>query len=302
MADTQKRRAENVSGSWFVRESCINCDAVRQVAPQLITEVNGKSAFIRQPVTEEERRLARQALLACPVGAIGVTGEKLDLTNLYPEALAPGVSYCGFNSPKSFGANAFFVQRAGGNCLIDSPRFAMPLVRQLEALGGLQDIFLTHRDHPAESDRYAAHFGARVWIHQADCDAAPWATHIIAGTEPQELVPGLLAIPLPGHTQGSVSFLLDGMYLFSGDSLYWSRARQDLSAFRRQCWYDWRLQADSLERLAREHTFTWVLAGHGDRRQLASEEMHARTLALSERMRRDDDFWRITTNDLEVAW
>jgi glyoxylase-like metal-dependent hydrolase (beta-lactamase superfamily II) len=302
MADAGRRHAGNVDGPWFVDDRCIECDVARQIAPGLIGEVNGKSVFLRQPETDEEEHLATQALLACPVGALGVAGSSPKVADLYPVALAEGVYYCGFNSPKAYGANAFFMQRPAGNLLIDCPRFAGPLVRRLEALGGIADIFITHRDHPADADRYAAHFGARVWIHEDDRRAAPWATHLVAGLEPKTIAPRAVIVPLPGHTEGSAALLVDDAYLFTGDSLFWSRARQDLSAFRRQCWYDWQVHAGSLERLAREHAFSWVLAGHGDRRQLPADEMRGRTLALVERMRRDDDSWFSPANSRGIDW
>jgi len=45
--------------------------------------------------------------------------------------------------------------------LIDSPKFVTPLVQQLEALGGIAHIFLTHRDDVADAERYAGHFKSR---------------------------------------------------------------------------------------------------------------------------------------------
>ena len=42
-----------------------------------------------------------------------------------------------------------------GNWLIDSPKFVTPLVKQLETLGGIAHIFLTHRDDVADAERYA---------------------------------------------------------------------------------------------------------------------------------------------------
>ena len=89
----------------------------------------------------------------------------------------------------------------------------------------------------------------------------------------------------PGHTKGSVVFLLDERFLFTGDSLAWSHDRADLTAFRDACWYSWSTQADSLDRLARSHRFSWVLPGHGGRAHGDPEQLHARLEALVGRMR-----------------
>jgi glyoxylase-like metal-dependent hydrolase (beta-lactamase superfamily II) len=99
----------------------------------------------------------------------------------------------------------------------------------------------------------------------------------------------VLAIPTPGHTRGSVMFLIDDDALFTGDSLYWSRALGCLSAFPDACWYSWDVQRASLARLAREHSFGWILAGHGDRRRLGAADARAQVEALVERMRSDPD-------------
>jgi glyoxylase-like metal-dependent hydrolase (beta-lactamase superfamily II) len=213
-----------------------------------------------------------------------VEGRSIDAAGLFPQEIADGVFYCGFNSEDSFGANAFLAVRPQGNLLVDSPRFTTPLVREMEQRGGLSHILLTHRDDVADADRFARHFGAQVWIHEADAGAAPFATHLIRGLDPAVIRPELLAIPLPGHTHGSAAFLLESRFLFSGDSLYWSRRRQDLGAFRDACWYSWEAQTESLARLA-EHSFEWVLAGHGDRHQAPVPEMEQRLRALVERMR-----------------
>jgi glyoxylase-like metal-dependent hydrolase (beta-lactamase superfamily II) len=78
------------------------------------------------------------------------------------------------------------------------------------------------------------------------------------------ITPLLTAIPVPGHTEGSVVYLFEGRFLFPGDSLYWSRGRRRLSAFRDACWYSWEEQKRSLARLT-EYSFAWVLPGHGNR-------------------------------------
>ena len=264
VANPAQRHPANVPGPWFVDRTCINCDVSRQCAPWMFGEEDEQAVVVRQPATEEERRQATRAMLACPTASIGVAGEKPPTEGLFPERLADGVSYCGFTSRDSFGANAYFVERAEGNLLVDSPRFVPPLVQAFEERGGLAHVLLTHRDDVADAQQFAARFGARVWIHEDDRRGAPFASDVMTGAAPTAIAPALQAIPVPGHTRGSVVYLLDSRFLFSGDSLYWSRARQHLSAFRDACWYSWEEQTRSLERLG-AFSFEWVLPGHGDR-------------------------------------
>jgi glyoxylase-like metal-dependent hydrolase (beta-lactamase superfamily II) len=285
MAQPSRRHPGNVPGPWFVDDTCINCDASRQCAPELFGEQGGQAVVVRQPSTEEEVVAATRAMLICPTASIGVVGARPPTEGLFPMELDGGVYLCGFNSPKSFGANSFFVVRKEGNLLVDSPRFVGPLVKRFESLGGVQDILLTHADDVADADRYAAHFGARVWIHEADRHAAPYATSLLRGVGPTTLREGLVALPVPGHTRGSVMFLLEERYLFTGDSLYWSRELQRLFAFRRQCWYSWEEQIESLARLVDSVRFEWVLSGHGGRHHAPYEELRASLAALIEYMR-----------------
>jgi glyoxylase-like metal-dependent hydrolase (beta-lactamase superfamily II)/ferredoxin len=286
MADPRRRHPANVAGPWFVDTTCIDCDACRQLAPAVFAEDGdfGQSTVKSQPQGPEERRAAERALVACPTASIGIEGGHVEAEGLFPQELADGIFYCGYNSEDSFGANAFFAVRPDGNLLVDSPRFAAPLVRALDRLGGVRHVLLTHRDDVADAARFAAHFGAEVWIHEADASAAPFATRRLRGLEPVEIAAGAVAIPLPGHTRGSVGYILDSRFLLSGDSLYWSRRKGDLGAFRDACWYSWEEQTGSLERLA-DHPFEWVLAGHGDRHQAPAAEMERRLRRLVERMK-----------------
>ena len=217
---------------------------------------------------------------------------------LYPQHLGDtgagsSVFFCGFCSPDSFGANAYFVRRPDGNLLVDSPRFTRGLVKSIGARGGLAHVLLTHRDDVADADRWAAEFSARVWIHDDDRGAAPFATDLVRGRDPAPIAPGVTVIPTPGHTRGSVVFLVDDEALFTGDSLYYSRTLGRLSAFADVCWYSWREQTASIERLA-GHRFSWVLAGHGDRHRGDAAAMHEQIVELARRMRerpRDEGDW-----------
>jgi glyoxylase-like metal-dependent hydrolase (beta-lactamase superfamily II)/ferredoxin len=289
MADPRRRHPANAAGPWFVDTTCIDCDASRQCAPEIFAIHDGQSIVQKQPETPAELRRARRALLACPTGSIGVlSAEKQDLEALFPEPLADGLFYVGFNSEDSFGANAYLSTSRAGNLLFDAPRFVNRLVRRLEDMGGVQHVLLTHRDDVADAERFALHFDARVWIHHADRSAAPFATDIIESTAPETLFDEVRVSPLPGHTRGSVAYLVEQRFLFTGDSLYHSRTHGRLSAFRDACWYSWKEQTKSLE-LLRHERFEWILPGHGQRRTDPPEVLQAELEALVVRMQRDEE-------------
>jgi glyoxylase-like metal-dependent hydrolase (beta-lactamase superfamily II) len=275
----------NVPGPWFVDRRCIDCDAMRQVAPELFERVDRQSVIRRQPATPEEEERMWLAALACPTNSVRRDPPRSRPTDLYPHEFADGVHHCGYNSPDSYGANAFLAVRDAGNVMVDAPRFVRPLVERIAALGGLDHVLLTHRDDVADADRWAERFGARVWIHAADADAAPFATDVVDGEDPIAIRDDLLLVPCPGHTRGSVLFLLEERFLFTGDSLYWSRTHDDLAVHLRQTWFSLDVQLASLGRVAREHRFSAVLAGHGSRHETTVEDMHARLEALVERSR-----------------
>jgi glyoxylase-like metal-dependent hydrolase (beta-lactamase superfamily II) len=287
MANPDRKHPDNVPGRWFVDDSCIDCDASRQCAPDIFGHLGGQSVVIRQPETDDEVQRAARALLVCPTASIGVDGARPLFDGLFPQEIDNGVFLCGFNSRRSYGANSFLVTRPSGNFLIDAPRFVRRLLHAMEDLGGVADIFLTHRDDVADARQYAEHFDARVWIHEDDRDAAPFATEILTGRERRRVRGDLVAIPVPGHTKGSVIYHLEDRYLLTGDSLYWSRSLGDLSAFRGACWYSWEELTRSLESLL-DLRFEWVLAGHGDRRSGTPEAMRASLARLVERMKAGD--------------
>jgi glyoxylase-like metal-dependent hydrolase (beta-lactamase superfamily II)/ferredoxin len=289
MARPDLRHPANAAGDWFVDTRCIDCGTCRDIAPGLFRAEGSASVVARPPGAGEEVE-AWLAAQACPTNSIGTASRRPRPGRLYPREIeaGSGVFDLGYCSEDSFGASAWFVARPSGNVMVDSPRWTAALVGPLERRGGIDHIVLTHRDDVADAGRYAAHFGARVWIHEADRSAAPHASDILSGLDNAEIQPGLVAVPVPGHTRGSVVFLLDGRYLFSGDSLAWSHTRRDLVAFRDACWYSWAVQADSLERLAGDHRFDWVLPGHGARVHADADDLHRGLVALVARMRTGD--------------
>jgi glyoxylase-like metal-dependent hydrolase (beta-lactamase superfamily II)/ferredoxin len=286
MANPNKRVPENLSGDFFVDSTCIDCDACRQIAPSVFGEGTATSFVKKQPSGTPERRQALQALLACPTGSIGSLGDDDPRTAMkdFPLQIEEPVYYCGYNSPKSYGGNSYFIRHPAGNWLIDSPRFTRPLVRQLEGLGGVAHIFLTHRDDVADAQRFAEHFGGRRIIHRSELASQPGAEVVLDGDGPWELAPAFLAISTPGHTQGHCVLLFQERFLFTGDHLDWDRDEQQLSASEDYCWFSWPLQVESIAKLA-DYRFEWVLPGHGQRVHLPAVEMRQQTIRLASAMR-----------------
>jgi glyoxylase-like metal-dependent hydrolase (beta-lactamase superfamily II)/ferredoxin len=278
MADRAKRLASNVPGDFFVDNTCIDCDQCREIAPEVFGDGEGHASVLRQPDTLALGARTLQALVTCPVGAIG-TMERHNLSSAvgsFPEPIGENVYFCGFASPDSFGASSYLIVRKEGNVLVDSPRFASRLVNRMEELGGVRWMFLSHVDDIADHARFQKHFGCDRIIHQREVRSSIAAIEWkLEGDEAHPIGPDLEAIPTPGHTRGHTVLLYRSQYLFTGDHLWWSRERQQLSASRRYCWYSWEKQTESMKRLL-DYRFEWVLPGHGQRHHATALEMRAR--------------------------
>lgn len=286
MADPRKSLSNNISGDFYVDSTCINCDTCRQLAPAVFGEADDFSFVRQQPATDLEARQATRALLACPTGSIGTLGknEAKTVRADFPLRLEDEVFYCGFNSPKSYGGNSYFIQHPDGNWLIDAPKFRPGLVQTIDELGGLRFIFLTHQDDVADADRYAKQFRAQRIIHRLELAAQPDAEIVLDGNDLLTFAPDFTIIPTPGHTAGHCVLCYRQRFLFTGDHLDWDRDERRLHASRSYCWHSWAEQIESMARL-RTLSFEWVLPGHGQRVHLPSEVMHAELNALVERMR-----------------
>jgi len=283
LASLPARLPDNVPGEFFVDSTCIDCDTCRRVAPAVFEQGDGHSFVGAQPGSPEDRRRALMALVACPTSSIGTT-PKADASpgvRGFPVLIHENVSFCGFTAESSFGAWSYLIERAdvsAGNVLVDSPRAAGPLLSALEARGGLATMFLTHRDDVADHAAFRKRFGCERVIHEDDVTASTREVERrIAGREPVALAGDLLAIPTPGHTRGHAVLLYRDRYLFTGDHLAWSRRRGHLVAFRDANWYSWPETIRSMERLL-DHSFEWVLPGHGERYRAESPEAMRREL------------------------
>jgi glyoxylase-like metal-dependent hydrolase (beta-lactamase superfamily II)/ferredoxin len=284
MANPSKRVPENVLGDFFVDSTCIDCDACRQIAPFVFGEGAATSFVKAQPANEADRRTAIQALLSCPTGSIGCLGDDDVKTVVrdFPLLVEPPVYYCGFNSPKSYGGNSYFIQHPDGNWLVDSPKYVAPIVKRLESLGGLRHIFLTHRDDVADADRFASHFGCERVIHRDELASQPGAERVLEGQGPWKLASDFLAIYTPGHTKGHCVLLFKDRFLFTGDHLDWDRDERRLSASHDYCWHSWPKQIASINTLT-NYDFEWILPGHGQKVQLSTARMRDELLRLIKR-------------------
>ena len=287
MALLELKHDSNVNGEFFVDTTCIDCDLCRQIAPETFTDIGDQSAVHHQPETSEEEFAALKALITCPTSSIGTLSNRSAKSAVaaYPEPVDDNVFFCGFASESSYGASSYLIVRPEGNVLIDSPRFAVPLVKQIQKLGGVSLMFLTHRDDVADHQKWASHFNAERIMHRDDIGrSVTGIERMLGGRDAIQLDDDLLAIPTPGHTRGHTVLLYRDRYLFSGDHLWWSDAYKSLHASQNVCWYSWPEQTRSMESLL-NYRFEWVLPGHGRRVHLSSSLMQEQLAKCVARMK-----------------
>ncbi len=268
MAQLNRRLPQNTQGDFYVDSTCIDCDTCRWMAPEVFHRAGEQSAVYHQPADRTERLNAMQALLACPTASIGTVEKPKDVKDAqltFPIMVAENVYHCGYHAESSFGAASYLIVRPDGNVLVDSPRWAPPLVQRLQSMGPIKYMYLTHRDDVADHRKYRQHFGCDRILHQEDISVGTRDVEIqLSGREPFTLAEDLLIIPVPGHTKGHTVLLYKQEFLFTGDHLAWSARLNQLIAFRNVCWYSWSELIKSMGQLT-NYSFEWVLPGHGRR-------------------------------------
>ncbi|ACK71576.1 beta-lactamase domain protein [Gloeothece citriformis PCC 7424] len=276
MATLKERRSQNVEGNFYVDETCIDCDTCRWMSKSVFYRVDEQSAVYHQPDNERERQEALQALLSCPTASIGTVEKPKDIQAIqhsFPILIDENVYHCGYHSESSYGAASYFIQRPDGNILVDSPRYSPPLVKQLEAMGGIRWMYLTHKDDVADHQKYHDHFNCERILYQDEITANTQNVEIkLTGFQPISLISDTLIIPVPGHTKGHTVLLYKNKFLFTGDHLAWSDSLNQLVAFRDVCWYSWPELIKSMKKLT-SYSFEWVLPGHGRRHYADSKTM-----------------------------
>lgn len=183
------------------------------------------------------------------------------------------VYVCGFNSPKTLGGNSYFVQHKAGNWLFSTPRFNSQLVKKLEGMGGVSNIFIPLRDDAGEAEKFAQHFKAKRIIHRHEVEAQPHAEEVLHETETYEYQPEFMLVPTPGHTEGHMMMLYKQKYLFSGNSLFYDEEFSRLDVCNPLATrYSFEEQTMSLEKLL-VLDFEWLLPSRGQRVHLEKSEM-----------------------------
>ncbi|OMO76634.1 Beta-lactamase-like protein [Corchorus olitorius] len=264
----RQRRPQNVDGDIFVDHTCIDCDTCRWMAPQVFTRVDGMSAVSKQPTCKEDRLKALQALLSCPTGSIRTEEpppDILDAQKTFPipidEKKLPGVYHCGYHSVKSYGASSYLIAHPEGNILIDSPRFTERLAREIETLGGVRYMFLTHKDDVADHGKWSERLGCDRILHSKDVEDCTIDVEIkLEGSGPWSLADDILLIHTPGHTEGSVCLFYKPLkVLFSGDHLMVTGSKLDILENFNRLPVD--IQVESIEKLL-GFEFNWIIPGH----------------------------------------
>src|SRR5260370_38354489 len=140
-----------------------------------------------------------RAVLACPPASIG-TDDKSEVASAvaaFPTTIEAEVSFCGYTSEASFGAWSYFIERPGGNVVMDSPRAAGPLLSALERRGGGSTMVLSHRDDVADHEAFHRRFGCDPVKHPAD--RLPGPEGHLNRKDPVLLAHDRGSIPTPRH-------------------------------------------------------------------------------------------------------
>jgi glyoxylase-like metal-dependent hydrolase (beta-lactamase superfamily II) len=240
--------------------------------------VDDRSVVSEQPLSPREWVEAKEAMVSCPTNSIGVVNAPMEFREAhvqFPMLVAENVYYCGYTSKDSYGASSFFIQRPEGNILIDSPRFNAALVKELEAMGGIKTMILTHKDDVADHELFAENFHCERIIHIDEVYGSTREVEKILNlTETLSLEPEIKLIPVPGHTKGHIAILYKDKYLFTGDHIFVSGEPISLESSQNVCWYSWEEQIASTKKLL-DFSFEWVLPGHGGWGYLPADLMKA---------------------------
>ena len=75
-SDRKQKIGDNIPGKYYVNNRCIGCDICVEIAPENFCSnlEEGYEYVCKQPMTDLEEDLCREAMEICPVNAIGNDG------------------------------------------------------------------------------------------------------------------------------------------------------------------------------------------------------------------------------------
>lgn len=163
--------------------------------------------------------------------------------------------------------------------MVDSPRYTPKLANQLEKLGGVRYMFLTHIDDVADHRKWAERLKCERIIHSGDVeDITADVEWKLTGNGPWNIGTDFELIHTPGHTKGSVCLLYKPLKaLFTGDHVAKTEESDDLNLFLMYSKQSVGVQLDSIRKLL-VIDFEWFLPGHGYR--IRYEDVHAKNSAI----------------------
>ena len=193
-----------VAGDWFADTRRIACDVARDYAPGLIgADPQGLSVAVRQPSGADDEAARCGPPWPARPGSNRTTSRSVHRRGCSPGRSPTGVPVRLQRPAPPSGPTATSCSAPKGICWSIRPWYTAKLVDRFAELGGLSHVLLSHRDDVADAHRYAERFTARVWIHEADADAAPYATDIVRGDDITVVAPGVRAIPRWPGTPGA---------------------------------------------------------------------------------------------------
>ncbi len=197
--------------------------------------------------------------------------------------------------PWGYLGNAYVVKHSEGYVMVDSssPEALDTILSNLKYWGidpkQITHVLLTHgHDDHLGGAKYFRELGAKIVIGKADTkmledghlgEDSPCTNHVMPPTKPDILIDkncslqvgdlDFTIITVPGHTDGSVIFLLtveDDLILFPGDMFYtdgkWGEITR--TGWKGDLTYDSKKLGESFKKLySMRYNPTLVLAGHG---------------------------------------
>ncbi|KUI22620.1 MBL fold metallo-hydrolase [Mycobacterium sp. GA-1285] len=122
--------------------------------------------------------------------------------------------------------HAYLWRGPSGNVLFYSPASEADF-DAIDSLGGISAQYLSHLDEAGPNlKRIEERFGRRLHAPEAELDAITKHARVDVGIGTTRHIDdnGVEAIPTPGHSRGSTSYLVTGVtgerYLFTGDTMF----------------------------------------------------------------------------------